>query len=43
MAEAKETLSQIARRIGIGPGELAAVIECGSSVAYQPDVHLFHE
>ena len=39
----QNTIPEAARRIGIKPEELAAVIERGSSVSYQAGDYLFHE
>jgi aspartate ammonia-lyase len=39
----QNTVAEAARRIGIKPEELAAVIERGSSVSYQAGDYLFHE
>ena len=39
----QDTIAEAARRIGIKPEELAAVLERGSSVFYQAGEYLFHE
>lgn len=38
-----DTIAEVARRIGIKPEELAAVLKRGSAVTYQAGDYLFHE